>query len=129
MISSSHIEGHHSNPLDISVFQVQKTSNILFQKFLEKQYVTPEIRIINKIGKYNLAWPIILTITYENDLIFIESETPNLWGEGESIEDAIRSYENFFLYDFESYKNTPKEKLDYFAQQELNLYRALLNIS
>lgn len=87
------------------------------------------VMIIRKIRNYSLTWPLILTITYENNLVFVENEMPNIWGEGDTLEEAKKSFEHYFLYEFESYKNTPLEKMDYFAQEELKLYKALLGIS
>jgi len=86
-------------------------------------------RIIRKIGGRRLAWPLILSVYYEDDLIFVESDMPDLWGEGVTFEEALKSYEDFFFYEFESYKNSPPEEMDFFALQELKLYKALLNIS
>lgn len=94
-----------------------------------RRNTSTEIEIIRKIRNYSLAWPLILTVTYENDLVFIESEMPNIWGEGDTLEEAKQSFEHYFLYEFESYKNAPIEKMDHFAQEELKLYKALLGIS
>ena len=89
-----------------------------------RRNTSTEIVIIRNIRNYSLAWPLILTVTYENDLVFVESEMPNIWGEGDTLEEAKQSFEDFFLYEFESYKNTPIEKMDFFAQEELKLYKA-----
>jgi len=109
---------------------IMNTQDINFRTNVSiRRNSSDEILIIRRIGKYDLAWPIILTVLHENDLIFVESENPYIWGEGDTIEEAKQSFEDFFLYEFESYKNTPIEKMDFFAQEELKLYKVLLNIS
>ena len=120
---------HSSSQLTIAFSPIKMTEKGIIQKFATKTNTSTGIKILKKVGQYNLAWPIILSISYIDDLICVESKTPHLWGEGETLDKAIKSYENFFLYDLESYLDSPIEKLDYYAQQELALYKVLLNIA
>jgi len=96
---------------------------------LSEKNITSEYCILRKVGSYELEWAQILTVSYEDDLVFVESEMPSIWGEGATLEEALKSYEDFLLYDFESYQNTPIENLDFFAQQELKLYKYLLKVA
>jgi hypothetical protein len=88
-----------------------------------------EIKIIRKVENYELEIPLMLTVSYRDNLIFVENEFLNLWGEGDSIEEAIKSFENFFLYDFKSYMDTPPNRMDLFAQEKLKYYKYLLKIT
>lgn len=99
------------------------------QDIIINKSISTEIRIVRKIRTYRLAWSLILSVSYEDDLVFVDSEVPNIWGEGDTLEEAIKSYEDYFFYEFDSYKDTPSEEMDFFARQELKLYKALLNIS
>lgn len=91
--------------------------------------LSPEIKIIRKVDNNELEIPLMLTVSYRRNSVFIENEYLNLWGEGDSVEEAIKSFEDFFLYDFESYKDTPVEKMDILAQEKLRRYKYLLKIS
>lgn len=88
-----------------------------------------EIKVLRKIEDYSLEIPIILSVSYQEDSVFVEDEYLNLWGEGDSIEEAIKSFEDFFLYDFESYKDTPLDRMDFYAQEKLRYYKYLLKIT
>lgn len=109
---------------------LQKSSDIVLEhNILLEEIISSDICIVRRIGKYNLARYLILTVVYEAGLVFVENQEFNIWGEGKTLYEALKSFEDFFLYDFESYKNTPIEKMDFLARQELKLYKTLLNIS
>jgi len=109
---------------------VQKSSYISTEQIiLFNEIVSNDICIVKRIGSYNLSRFLILTVVYESGLVFIENHEFNTWGEGNTLDEALKSFEDFFLYDFESYKNTPIEKMDFFARQELKSYKTLQNIS
>lgn len=91
-----------------------------------KSDISIEIRIIRHIKSQKLSQPLILTVSHEDNLVFIEEEILNIWSEGDTYEEALENFEDFFLYDFESYKNMPKKKMDVYAREVLKLYRALL---
>jgi len=116
-----------TDPIEVIL---QKSSDIVLEhNILLEEVIPSDICIVRRIGKYNLSRYLILTVAYEADLVFVENQEFNIWGEGDTLDKALKSFEDFFLYDFESYKNTPIEKMDFFARQELKLYKALLNIS
>jgi len=89
----------------------------------------PEIKIIRKVDSYELEIPLMLMVSYRGNLVFVEDEYLNIWGEGDTIEQAIKSFENFFLYDFKSYMDTPPNRMDLFAQEKLKYYKYLLKIA
>ncbi len=92
------------------------------------EYTHNDNWIIEKIGNYNLARYLILTVSYEENLFFVENEEFNIWGDGNTLDQAFTSFENFFLYDLNSYLTTPLENMDIFARQELKKYKSILNI-
>jgi hypothetical protein len=129
-IQTFQVQQYFQSSFAIEDYTLQGTKGLyLVQDFILKKSVSTEFQIVRKIKNYRLAWPLILSVSYEDDLVFVESEMPNLWGEGSTEEEALKSYEDYFIYDFKSYKNIPQEKLDFFARQEFKLYKALLNIS
>lgn len=98
------------------------------QKTPDKVCVSNDVFLLSRVKNRPLRHAIMLTVAHEENLIVVESQTPKIWGEGETLEEAIKSYEDFFMYDLKSYLNTPIEKMDFFARQELKLYKDLLNI-
>jgi hypothetical protein len=87
-----------------------------------------EIRYIQKLGGHNLTRPLELRISYRADHVFVDNEELNLWGEGSSLEEAEKSFEDFFLHDFKIYKKTPAKKMDFSAREKLKAYKNLLKI-
>lgn len=87
-----------------------------------------DICLVTKIGKYNLSRFLMLTAIYEGGLVFVENQEFNIWGEGKTLDGAIKSFEEFFLYDFKSYKNITEKKMDFAARRQLKSYKEILNI-
>lgn len=113
-----------------STFNISNISSINLRHNISlKKNISTEIKIIDQIRDYKLAWSLILTINYEDDLVFIKEETLNIWCEGDTLEEVLEDFEDFFLYDFESYKNMPEGKMDVSARNALKLYQALLKKS
>lgn len=115
--SSKHLSTAESASIDLT----------LNFSLMEKLY--RDIWIIKKIGKYNLSRYLILSVSYEEDLFFVENREFNIWGDGETLNQAFKSFEDFFLYDLMSYLKTSPKDMDYFACQELRRYKDILNIS
>ena len=105
-------------------------ARVEFNRITSSQSTSPftELHLLTKIGKYRLKRRLRVTITREGDLFFVENQELNLWGDGTTPEEAIESFERFFLYDLRSYMQTPVEKMDYFATQELMRYKSLLGL-
>lgn len=88
-----------------------------------------EIRVLFQVDEYHLAQGLRIEITHEDNIYFAKNDLFNVWGDGETLEEAINSLERFLLYDFKSYSNTPEEKLDYFAKIERQRYRWLFQVA
>jgi len=118
----------------------EMTANLKFHQFIPsnigieylhitQNHVSNHLCIITQIGEHKLNRSLILTVVYEGGLVFVENEEFNIWGEGNSLEEATESFEDFFLYDLELYKNTPLESMDFFARQNYKLYESIIDIS
>jgi hypothetical protein len=83
---------------------------------------------VYKILDYVLTRPLRLSVSYKDDGIMLENFEFDLWGYGETFDDAYASFVDFFKYDIESYKNTPTMEMDFFAQLEWMRYKSLLGI-
>ena len=113
--------------LDINIDTETKSSSRIYSfSILEKKIIPSDICIIKNVGMYSLNRYLILEVRYENEIVFVENREFNLWGEGNSLDDAINSFKDFFLYDLNSYLNTTEEKMDYFAQQEQKKYKSII---
>jgi hypothetical protein len=111
------------SPIEIPV---QSSSGISKFKILAHKISSPDICIITSIGRYSLNRYLFLDVDYEDGMFFVENREFNLWGEGDSLDHAINSFKDFFLYDLKSYLNTPENKMDYFARQELKKYKSII---
>jgi hypothetical protein len=80
------------------------------------------------LGGHELTRPLALLISYEENLVFVENEELNLWGEGSSLEEAEESFERFFCHELRVYRKTPVEKMDRSARDKLKAYEDLLKI-
>jgi len=113
--------------LDLNMdIETKASSQIYSFSILKNKTIPSDICIITNIGKYRLNRYLILEVRYEDEIIFVENREFNLWGEGNSLDDAINSFKDFFLYDLNSYLNTTREKMDYFAQQEQKKYKSII---
>ena len=111
------------SPIEIPV---PSSSGISKLQILSNNISSPDICIITSIGKYSLNHYLFLDVDYEDGMFFVENREFNLWGEGDSLDQAINSFKDFFLYDLKSYLNTPENKMDYFARQELKKYNSII---
>lgn len=108
--------------------RVTATTRSDYFKFCAPEKTTLGTRLLTKVGKYSLAHRILIEIIYEDAIYLAKNAEFNVWGEGSTEKDAIRSLENFILYDFNSYRKTPEDKLDECAKQELAKYKTLIHI-
>jgi len=111
------------SPIEIPV---PSSSGISKLQILSHNISSPDICIITSIGKYSLNHYLFLDVDYEDGMFFVENREFNLWGEGDSLDQAINSFKKFFLYDLKSYLNTPENKMDYFAQQKKKQYKSII---
>jgi len=115
-----------SCPSSIFEFSVQSSSSVSQFPYLSNKIASRDMCIIRNIGKYSLNRYLLLEVEYEDGTFFVENREFNLWGEGDSLDQAINSFKDFFLYDLKSYLNTPENKMDYFARQELKKYKSII---
>ncbi len=115
-----------SCPSSIFALPGQSLSSVSKFTNLPHNIASPDICIIKSIGKYSLNRYLFLDVNYEDGMFFVENREFNLWGEGDSLDQAINSFKDFFLYDLKSYLNTPENKMDYFARQELKKYKSII---
>jgi len=110
----------------ISYIPVQSDSSKSQVIYLSNEIASHDTCIITNIGKYKLNRYLLLEVDCEDGMFFVENREFNLWGEGDSLDQAINSFNDFFLYDLKSYLNTPENKMDYFARQELKKYNSII---
>jgi len=115
-----------SCPSSMFKLPLQSSSSVSQFPYLSNKIAYRDICIITNIGKYSLNRYLLLEVDYEDGIFFVENREFNLWGEGASLNQAINSFKDFFLYDLKSYLNTPEKKMDYFARQKLKKYKSII---
>lgn len=77
-------------------------------------------KTLSSIGNFHLKKPIDIQIELKGDEWLIFYDDLRLWGEGKSYYEALRAFEDYFLYDYKTYKKA--KKLHPSAKKELDKY-------
>ncbi|GEM_PF-3133220 len=82
------------------------------------------VEISNKLYKFNS--PIYVQSTFENNLFITSNNTLNLYGTGDTLEDAIRDLCESIIFVYEDYLATDDSKLTPKALEEKLFYKSLI---
>jgi len=85
--------------------------------------------ILTQVGKHALAYRLLVTIERKANMFFARNDLLNVWGDGDTQEEALESLERFLLHDFMTYLKTPEKELDCFAKIELQRYKQLFQVA
>jgi hypothetical protein len=110
------------------IFHPTKTESEGIFRGFSMQRKSSDIVLLDKIGKYALARKLIVEIIKENDFYISKNDEFNIWGEGRTPREAIKSLGHFMLYDYNSYRETPLDKLDLCARRDLKKYEYIFQI-
>ena len=78
-------------------------------------------------GEITLSIPLEVMIYHGVDNIIVMNEDFNITGVGDSREEALKDFEDFFIHDYIVYLETPDEQLDDNSKALLNKYRRMIN--
>lgn len=73
-----------------------------------------------------LKEPILLKIEQSDDTISCFNELLGLSSQGESVEDAISNFADFFIFDYSTYKESREKELTKGAKKLLKLYKSII---
>jgi len=82
---------------------------------------------IDRIENRILNNSIFLTVRNEDNIFIVENEELNLWGDGDTLDEAIVNFEKFFIYDYKTYQKAKPTKLDDCAKELFAKYKKYLN--
>lgn len=77
-------------------------------------------------GKIILSHPLEVIIYREMDSIVVDNNDFNITGIGDSREEALQDFEDFFVHDYIVYSETPEDQLDDNSKILLNKYRGII---
>jgi hypothetical protein len=73
-----------------------------------------------------LNHPLELRIEKIDDKVSCYNELLNLSGSGESIEEALSNFADFFIFDYKTYKNSSPDDLSAGAKELLSIYKSII---
>ena len=103
------------------------TQNTIAAMRMETVLTTGSEYRIDRIGRYDLNWPLRVRVKPADDMYVAIEDDFDLWSDGPTEHDAIEGVKSFFLQVLRRYKETPDDRLELLARQEKRQYIAITN--
>jgi len=131
--SHNYFKHEDTNSLNAILLRYKPILKEIFTTNIEENTILNHIRKYHRVNLIKsdeaeilLKSPLQVEIELEDDFYIAYNSLVNITAQGESMEEALENFADFFIFDYKNYKNTPSNKLSSGAKKLLVKYKSII---